>query len=462
MNIGILGTGYVGLVTGACLADSGNYVTCADINKDKINLLNNGGVPIYEPGLDEIIERNIGAKRLFFTDDIEKTISSSDIIFIAVGTPSNEGNENSVNLSFVEQAFSDIWKYAKDETIVVMKSTVPVGTHHKFFETGGENQKGVKEDLKICFYVSNPEFLKEGSAINDFIYPDRIIIGCYNFDYRESVVQKMRELYSPFMMKKDRIIVMDPSSAEMTKYAANAMLATRISFMNEIARLCDATNANVDNVRKGISSDSRIGPDFLFPGIGYGGSCFPKDVKAIINLGEENKCPLDLISSVHSVNKEQSAYFINKVVDYFKTINKDIKGCVFSVWGLAFKANTDDVRESPAIACIKMLVDMGVVIRAYDPVAIVNSMDVLGSPVVYYEEDKYEMLDDSDALLVLTDWQEFRSPDFDIIRKKLNRHNGSPVIFDGRNLYHAETVANKSINYISIGRQSWITETTKP
>ena len=432
MKICVVGIGYVGLVTAGCLAEAGNHVICVDNDGKKIDGLKKGVIPIYEPGLSEIVQRNEKVKRLEFTTDLKHGVDNSLIIFLAVGTPSQP--DGSADISAVLAVAGEIAQIMPDHRIVVSKSTVPVGTHKKVAEA-------MKAKTNKPFdYVSNPEFLKEGSAVEDFMSPDRIIIGTG----KESVRETMKQLYGPFMRKGNRIIFMDPTSAEMTKYAANVMLATRISFMNEIAGLCEKMGANVESVRQGIGSDSRIGRAFLFPGVGYGGSCFPKDIRALIHTGEQQKMEMKMAKAAQKANEASQERFAGRICDYFKGRGNDL---TLAVWGLAFKAKTDDVRESPAINCVNKLLEQGFKIRAYDPEAGLTAKAALGDKVEILE-NSYDALDGADALVILTEWQEFRNPDFEVIIKKLKR----AVIFDGRNLYDLDVVKKAEIEYHSVGR----------
>ena len=432
MKIGVVGAGYVGLVAGSCLADVGNHVICVDNDGGKIDKLNNGEIPIYEPGLSEIVERNVKAGRLSFTKDLAKMVKNSLVIFLGVGTPAQ--TDGSADLSAVLAVSRDIGRVMDGYRIVAVKSTVPVGTHKQVSEAIAA------ETSQPFDYVSNPEFLKEGAAVEDFLRPDRVIIGAAN----PAVVEIMKQLYSPFMRKSERIFVMDPASAEITKYAANALLATKITFMNEIARMCEKCGGDVEKVRAGVGSDSRVGHAFLFPGAGYGGSCFPKDVRALAKMGEAVDEPMKIVRAVHEANEEQKAYFAGKVIDYF---GADCKRTTLAVWGLAFKAKTDDVRESAALAGIELFLAKGMTVRAHDPQAMENAQAVLGGEISMFE-DSYEVLDGADALVIFTDWQEFRSPDFNLLRSKLRK----PVVFDGRNLYDPQYVAKQGIEYICVGR----------
>ena len=432
MKVSVVGVGYVGLVAAAGLAEGGNHVVCVDKDKKKIADLNEGIIPIYEPGLAEIVKRNEAAGRLTFTTDLKYGVDNSLVIFIGVGTPS--APDGSADISAVLKVAEQVGEYMDSYRIIVTKSTVPIGTHKKVSEV-------LKEKTEVPFdYVSNPEFLKEGSAVEDFVKPDRVIIGTKN----PAVMEIMKQLYAPFMRKRSRMIFMDPASAEMTKYAANTMLATRISFMNELSALCDKFGADIESVRSGIGSDSRIGSAFLFAGLGYGGSCFPKDVRALIHMGDEQDCPMTIPGAVQQANYTQQERFANKVCDYYKGFEKDI---TLAVWGLAFKARTDDVRESPAIGCIERFLEAGMTVRVFDPEAMGNAALELGDRVEM-GENGYDILDGGDALVILTDWQEFRTPDFEMIAGKLK----TPVIFDGRNLYDPGYVKKQGIEYHSIGR----------
>ncbi len=432
MQIGIAGVGYVGLVAGACLADGGNRVICMDTDASKIKTLAEGGLPIYEPGLLEIVKRNVKSGRLAFTSDWADTVRKSLILFIGVGTPS--APDGSADLSAILQVAEDIGRNMDGYRIVVMKSTVPVGTHRKVIAA-------IRSHTEQPFdYVSNPEFLKEGAAVEDFMRPDRVIFGATN----PAVVEIMKEVYAPFMRKVERFLVMDPASAEMSKYAANAMLATRISFINEMAGLCERYGADIECVRRAIGSDSRIGPDFLFPGVGYGGSCFPKDVSALLAMGAEADYPLSIAQAVHDVNQRQRVMFAHKVLDYF---GEECRHVTLAVWGLAFKARTDDVRESPALTAVRLFLERGMRIRAYDPEAMPNARAELG-PALQTFEDCYQALEGADGLAVFTDWAEFRMPNFERVTQLLKR----PLIFDGRNLYDPIVMKKHGVEYYCIGR----------
>ncbi len=440
MNIAVIGTGYVGLVSGTCFSEMGNKVTCVDIDKKKIENLHKGIIPIYEPGLEKMILKNVEKNNLFFTTKLEEAIEDAEIVFIAVGTPM--GDDGSADLQYVLAVAREIGQKMIKHLVVVDKSTVPVGTADKVKVT---IQKELDErDSSLTFdVVSNPEFLKEGDAINDFMKPDRVVIGASN----DTAFKKMKELYSPFFRSHDRFITMDVRSAEMTKYAANAMLATKISFMNEIANICERVGADVNNIRLGIGSDSRIGYSFIYPGCGYGGSCFPKDVKALKKIAEEHSYKAQLIESVEEVNNRQKFVIAEKIV---KRFGENLSNKTFGIWGLSFKPGTDDMREAPAIYVINELVKRGAKVKAYDPKAIDEAKHFYLKDVkeVEYCESKYEVLKGSDALILLTEWKEFRSPDFEEIKSQLNE----PIIFDGRNQYIAYDLEEKGIEYFRIGK----------
>jgi UDPglucose 6-dehydrogenase len=439
MNIAMVGTGYVGLVSGTCFAEMGNRVICVDKDPRKIEMLKNNVVPIYEPGLKELVERNSREGRLSFTTDIAEAVKDSQIIFIAVGTPPDE--DGSADLQYVLAVAKDIANYMQDYKIIVDKSTVPVGTADLVTSTirGILQNRGVDIDFDV---VSNPEFLKEGAAIEDFMSPDRIIIGADN----PRAAEVLRELYLSFNKVNDRIIIMSTRSAEMTKYAANAMLATKISFINELSRLCEATGADISEVRIGIGSDTRIGYKFIYPGVGYGGSCFPKDVKALIHMFQKNSLNPQLLEAVEEINKEQKMVLVDKIKKHF---GDNLQGLTFAVWGLSFKPKTDDMREAPSITIINALVDAGAKIQAYDPAAINEAKRIFGSqPNIYFASDEYEALKNADAMLLLTEWNQFRYPDFEKIKATLRQ----PVIFDGRNQYEPKTMKELGFTYYSIGR----------
>jgi len=442
MKVCVIGTGYVGLVAGACFAESGNNVICVDVNKEKIAGLQKGLIPIYEPGLKELVLRNVGEGRLTFTTDLAKAVKASLINFIAVGTPPD--GDGSADLSNVLGVAREIGQNMDSFKIIVDKSTVPVGTADKVRATvSGELAKRVV-DIEFDV-VSNPEFLKEGAAIDDFMKPDRVVIGTDNVRTAEI----MKELYSPFMRRTNRMIVMDIRSAEMTKYAANAMLATKISFMNQIANLCELMGADVAAVREGIGSDTRIGYDFLFPGVGYGGSCFPKDIKALIKTGEECNYDFVLLKAVEEVNERQKQLLTGKIRDYFTdgSAAKPLQNKTIAIWGLSFKPRTDDMREAPSLVIINQLLEMGAQVRAHDPVAIKEARKTFGDRITY-SSNEYDILQDADALAIVTEWNEYRTPDFDRIKSLLIK----PLIFDGRNLYDPGRMKFIGFEYFAIGR----------
>ncbi len=440
MKITVIGAGYVGLVTGTCLAEVGNDVICFDTDSEKIRILQDGGIPIYEPGLTEMIRHNVNGGRLHFTDDIEKATHFGTIQFIAVGTPPAE--DGSADVKYVLQAASNIGKYMNDYKVVVDKSTVPVGTADAVRTLIAQQLalRGVNTPFSV---VSNPEFLKEGAAIDDFMRPGRIVLGCDD----EQATLNMRALYAPFQRHHDRLILMDIRSAELTKYAANAMLATRISFMNELANLAEKLGADIEHVRKGIGSDPRIGYDFLYAGAGYGGSCFPKDVRALINSARNDVgIELKVLGAVDAANQQQKHVLGTKVKTRFGV---DLSGKHFALWGLAFKANTDDMREASSQTLINDLLAAGATITAYDPVAMGQSRNVFPDETgLRYADSSIEALQDADALLIVTEWKEFKSPDFPAIKAALK----SPVIFDGRNLYDPPFVRGLGLEYFAIGR----------
>ena len=432
MKIAVVGTGYVGLVTGTCLAETGNQVTCVDINKQKVEMMQNGKLPIYEPGLEILFIKNIQQGRLHFTTDLASAIADAKIIFMALPTP--PGGDGSADLSFVLGAAKDIAKLLTEYKVIVTKSTVPVGTADKVAAVIRANT-----DIEFAI-VSNPEFLREGVAVDDFMKPDRVIIGTLD----ERARKVMGEVYAPYVRQGNPIVFMDERSSELTKYAANSFLATKISFMNEIANLCELVGADVDMVRRGIGADDRIGRRFLFPGIGYGGSCFPKDVQALAKSAEENAYDFKILNAVMDVNKIQRKVFVDKVKKYF---NGDVKGKKFAMWGLAFKPETDDIREAPAFYVIDELLKAGAQVAVFDPEAMDNTKKLLGDKIVY--GDQYEILQDADALLILTEWQVFRTPDFDTISSTLKNR----VIFDGRNLYDLQKMIDEGFYYSNIGRK---------
>ena len=434
MQLCIIGTGYVGLITGACLSEMGNYVICVDNDEEKLKKLKNGITPLYEPGLEELILANVSEGRLEFTNDLNYAVKKSIACFIAVGTPS--GDDGSCDLSFVLSVANDIGKAmseCNEYKIIVDKSTVPVGTHKLVEEEIKKNYKGEFD------VVSNPEFLKQGAAVDDFLKPDRVVIGSES----EKAIDIMREIYNPFTRTGNPIIIMDIKSAEMTKYAANAFLATKISFANEMASISEKVGANADLVRIGMSSDKRIGNQFLFHGLGYGGSCFPKDVQALIKTASDFGIDSDLLKATHKVNINQRKNFVNKILKHY---NNDIKNKIFAVWGLAFKPRTNDMRESPAITIVSALLDKGAKIKAYDPKAMETAKVIFGDKIVY-SSNSYEALENADALILITEWNEFKRPSFDKIKSKLKE----PIIFDGRNQYDKKRMTDRGIKYISLG-----------
>lgn len=432
MRITVIGTGYVGLVAGACLADMGNDVICVDNNDEKLKKLEQGIIPIYEPGLEELVKSNVLENRLSFTSDIDMAVKKSEVCFIAVGTPQDE--DGSADLHYVLGVAEEIAKAMNGYKVIVDKSTVPVGTAEKVTEI---IRKHTDYDFDV---VSNPEFLKQGNAVDDFLMPDRVVIGSNS----EKATAIMQDIYSPFFRTGNRVIVMDVKSAEMTKYASNSFLATKISFMNEIAQLCEKVGADAEMVRVGMSTDSRIGNKFLFPGLGYGGSCFPKDVKALIKTGADNGIDMNIIKSADETNKQQRQLFINKIIARF---GEDLTGKTFAVWGLAFKPKTDDMREAPAITIINDLLNRGAKVQAYDPKAM-NSAKYHFQDRIIYAKSSYETLKDADALLLLTEWNEFRRPDMDRIKELLK----TPIIFDGRNQYNMERTVQRGFEYVCVGK----------
>ncbi len=437
MNIAIVGTGYVGLVTGTCFAETGVNVTCVDVNAEKIENLQKGIIPIYEPGLEDMVQRNVNAGRLHFTTALENCLDNVDIVFSAVGTPPDE--DGSADLSYVLAVAKTIGANMKKYTLVVTKSTVPVGTAHKVKDTiqAELDKRGVSIEFDVA---SNPEFLKEGNAIDDFMSPDRVVVGVES----ERAKKLMTKLYKPFMMLNSRVIFMDIPSAEMTKYAANSMLATRISFMNDIANLCELVGADVNMVRDGIGSDSRIGRKFLYPGCGYGGSCFPKDVKALIKTAEQNGYPMRVLKAVEEVNETQKSLLFEKLEKIF---NGDLEGKTIALWGLAFKPGTDDMREAPALVLIEKLRKAGCMVRAYDPAAMGESKRRIGD-TIFYACDMYDALLDADALMLVTEWKEFRLPAWGVVKKTMKQ----PVILDGRNIYDAKELQDLGFVYRCIGK----------
>lgn len=438
MRIAVVGTGYVGLVTGTCLAETGITVTCVDVDQAKIDLLNNGGMPIWEPGLSELVSRNKADGRLFFTTSLREAMRDVDAVFIAVGTPPDE--DGSADLKYVLGVAEEIGGILDHYAVVVTKSTVPVGTNYKVRDVilRALEQRGADVAFDVA---SNPEFLKEGDAVNDFISPDRVVIGVES----ERAKRVMERLYHVFALNNTPIYFMDIFSAEMTKYAANSMLATRISFMNDIANLCEIVGADVEAVKKGIGSDSRIGKKFLNAGCGYGGSCFPKDVKALIRTGDENGHSLELLKAVEKVNERQKEVLFHKIMEHFKG---NVRGLRFALWGLAFKPATDDMREAPSLVLIRQLLEAGAVVRAFDPVAMDECRRRVGDRIEY-AANMYDALKDADALVVVTEWPEFKIPKFTYIEKALRRK----LIFDGRNIYNPEQMREFGYEYYGIGRK---------
>jgi UDPglucose 6-dehydrogenase len=433
MKIAVVGTGYVGLVTGTCLAETGNQVICVDINAEKVEMMKAGQLPIYEPGLEILFNRNIQEKRLEFTTNLADAIADAKIIFLALPTP--PGGDGSADLSYVLGAAKDIAKLIKEYKVIVTKSTVPVGTADKVSAV-------IKANTDIhCAVVSNPEFLREGVAVDDFMKPDRVVVGTMD----EQARKLMAELYGPYVRQGNPVIFMDERSSELTKYAANSFLATKISFMNEVANLCERVGADVDMVRRGIGADERIGKRFLFSGIGYGGSCFPKDVQALGKSAEENKYEFKILNAVMDVNAIQKKVLVEKMRAYYK---EGLKGKKFALWGLAFKPDTDDIREAPALYIIEELLKDGASIVAFDPEGMPNVKKLLGDKISY-SENRYDALDGADALLIVTEWPVFRTPDFDFMKEKLK----APVVFDGRNLYDLERMRDYGFYYNSIGRK---------
>ena len=434
MKVCVVGTGYVGLVSGTCLAEMGNDVVCVDNNATRIEKLNHGQVPIYEPGLEELIKTNTREERLSFTTDLSGAVKKSLICVIAVGTPQRE--DGSADLTHVFNVATAIARAMDGYCVIVTKSTVPVGTAERLTEVIA---KETRHEFSV---VSNPEFLKQGNAVDDFLKPDRVVIGADN----QRAFDIMRELYAPFLRTGNPIISMDIRSAEMTKYAANAFLATKISFINEMSRLCEKVGADISQVRTGISSDSRIGGQFLFPGLGYGGSCFPKDVKALVRIGAEFDCPLNILKAVDETNQSQREHFIAAILKYF---NGKVKGKTIAIWGLAFKPRTDDMREAPSTTIIEALLAQGARIQAYDPKAMETAKVIFGDQITYCE-GAYDALKDADAMLLLTECQQFRRPDFEKMKMLMRR----PVIFDGRNQYEADRMHRRGFDYYSIGRST--------
>jgi UDPglucose 6-dehydrogenase len=439
MKVTIVGTGYVGLVTGACLAEMGNHVVCLDVNPAKIRTLNEGGLPIHEPGLLEVVQRNVAGGRLQFTTDVEHAVAHGTLQFIAVGTPPDE--DGSADLQYVLAAARNIGRSMTDYKVIIDKSTVPVGTGDKVRAVVHEEleKRGVTMEFAV---VSNPEFLKEGAAVADFMRPDRVVVGAED----DRAILLMRSLYAPFIRNRDRLFVMDVRSAEFTKYAANAMLATRISFMNELSRVADKLGADIELVRQGIGSDPRVGSQFLYAGCGYGGSCFPKDVKALLRTAGDVGVPLQLLGAVEAVNEQQKLVLVDKIV---KRLGERLDGMTFALWGLSFKPNTDDMRDAPSRILIAELTRRGARVQAYDPVARKEAERVLSDvPQLSFVESAEAALEGADALAIVTEWKEFRTPDFDAIKAALR----SPMIFDGRNLYEPQLMSSFGFEYHCIGR----------
>jgi UDPglucose 6-dehydrogenase len=434
MKIAVVGTGYVGLVTGTCFAETGNQVICVDIDESKVNKLKAGEITIYEPGLEKLFQRNLKEDRLHFTTNLEEGIKEAQIIFLALPTP--PGEDGSADLKYILGVAEDIGQLLNEYKVIVNKSTVPVGTANKVFNAIHKNYSGEYD------VVSNPEFLREGVAVDDFMKPDRVVIGTSS----ERAKKLMTDLYAPFVRQGNPVIFMDEPSAELTKYAANSFLATKISFMNEIARLCEKLGADVDMVRKGMGSDDRIGRRFLFPGIGYGGSCFPKDVQALVRSSHEVDYDFKILESVMTVNEDQKLHLIPKIKNYF---DGSLVGKHFAIWGLAFKPNTDDIREAPSLYIIKALIGEGATITVFDPEAMSNVEQMMNS-IIEYAENQYDCLNGADALIIATEWNEFRTPDFDTITTKLK----GKVIFDGRNLFDVSEMETMGFHYESIGRRS--------
>lgn len=438
MKIVMVGTGYVGLVSGTCFAETGLEVVCVDIDSEKIRKLQKGIVPIYEPGLDQLILRNVSKKRLSFSTSLEESIEGAEAVFIAVGTPPDE--DGSADIRHVLSVASEIGRFMKDYLVVVTKSTVPIGTSVKVKEAVAAELKKRKADIHFDV-ASNPEFLKEGDAIDDFLKPDRIVVGVES-DRARSIMER---LYKPFLLNGHPLLFMDIPSAEMTKYAANSMLATKISFMNEIANLCEIVGADVNMVRKGIGTDSRIGPKFIYAGVGYGGSCFPKDVKALIKTAEDSGYPLQILRAVEQVNNRQKSVLVDKILHHF---SGNIKDKQIALWGLSFKPQTDDMREAPSLVIIDLLLKHGARIKAYDPVAMEECRRRIGD-VIEYAKDLYEALIDADAVVLVTEWPEFRLPNFKVMERLMR----SKVVFDGRNIYEPAEMKANGFTYYSIGRK---------
>lgn len=439
MRIAIVGTGYVGLVTGTCFAEIGVNVICVDTNCEKIEALKKGIIPIYENGLEEMVNRNVKAGRLKFTTSLESCLNDVEVVFSAVGTPPDE--DGSADLSYVLAVARTIGQYMNKYLLVVTKSTVPVGTAQKVRSVIQEelDKRGVKVEFDVA---SNPEFLKEGNAVNDFMSPDRVVVGVES----ERAQKLMTKLYKPFLLNNFRVIFMDIPSAEMTKYAANSMLATRISFMNDIANLCELVGADINMVRSGIGSDTRIGRKFLYPGIGYGGSCFPKDVKALIKTAQQNGYEMRVLQAVEEINEKQKAILFEKLLKHYEG---QLQGKTIALWGLAFKPETDDMREAPALVLIDKLLQQGCNIRVYDPAAMDECRRRLGSDTIYYAKDMYDAVLDADAMLLVTEWKEFRLPSWPVLKKTMNQ----PVVLDGRNIYERKEMEEQGFVYYCIGHK---------
>ncbi len=434
MKITMIGTGYVGLVTGTCFAESGNEVTCVDIDEAKIEGLRNGKIPIYEPGLTELVLRNSKSGRLKFSTSYEEAIPDADCVFIAVGTPQAE--DGSANLNGIWAVAKSLAPHLSDDVVVIIKSTVPVGTNRTLFD---KLKELTGRDISVA---SNPEFLKEGAAIDDFTKPDRVVVGVTS----DHAANRLEQLYKPFLRTENPFLTMGLESAEMTKYVANCMLATKISFINEMANLCDKVGADINDVRRGIGHDQRIGFSFLFPGCGYGGSCFPKDVRALVSVANNNEMDTEILRAVDNVNDAQKNVLFNKVSAHY---NGDLAGKTFGIWGLSFKPRTDDIREAPSLVLIQQLLDAGANVKAHDPVAIENVQEEFGDKISYCEHH-YDVLEDSDALIIVTEWNEFRNPDFDFLKYKLKQ----PLIFDGRNLFNPHKMREEGFEYFGIGLSS--------
>jgi UDPglucose 6-dehydrogenase len=432
MNIGVIGTGYVGLVVGTCFSESGNDVICVDIDRKKIRNLQKGIVPIYEPGLEELVKRNLKEKRLHFTTELSEAVDKSKIIFLALPTPPD--HDGAADVSSVLDVAKKIAQRMKEPKIIITKSTVPVGTCDRL-------RAVMQEETDLAFdVVSNPEFLKQGAAVNDFLYPDRVIVGTRS----EEAAKTLHDLFAPFMRRADCFILMDERSAELSKYAANSLLATKISFMNEIANICGLVGADVDMVRRGLGADPRIGPQFLFPGVGYGGSCFPKDVKALIRTSEQHGCDPQILKAVDWVNERQRVLLVERLKTHFKG---KVRGRHVAIWGLAFKPRTDDLREAPSLVIISQLLRAGAKVHAHDPVANARAKKILGNKV-RFSESNYDVLKGADALIVVTEWSEFRQPDFDRMKRLMK----SPVVFDGRNIFDPKEMRARGFSYYGIGK----------